>query len=60
MVRTRSLVRWLAAIAAICLVVATLLFLGLAQDVFVAKPVFPDSADLPTRLLGSIDARHAS
>jgi hypothetical protein len=60
MVRTMSLVRLLAFVAAICFVAATLLFLGLTLNLFVANPQFPDSADLPTRLLGSIDARHAS
>ena len=60
MVRTMTLVRWLAVVAAICLVGATLLFLGLSRNVFVAEPRFPNDADLPTRLLGSIDARQAS
>jgi len=55
-----TLVRWLAVVAAICLVGATLLFLGLSRNVFVAEPRFPNDADLPTRLLGSIDARQAS
>ena len=60
MVRTMWLIRWLAVIAAVCLVVGALLLLGLSQNVFVAQPTFPDGADLPTRLLGSIAARQAS
>ena len=60
MVRTMGLIRWLAVIAAICLVAGALLFLGLSRNVFVAEPRFPNDADLPTRLLGSIAARQAS
>src|SRR5258706_2649560 len=59
-VRTMSLVRLLAFVAAVCFIAATLLFLGLTLNLFVPNPQFPDSADLPTRLLGSIEARHAS
>jgi hypothetical protein len=60
MARTMTLVRWLAVVAAICFVGATLLFLGLSRNLFVAEPRFANDADLPTRLLGSIEARQLS
>lgn len=57
--RGAALVRWLAWLFAGCLIVATLLFFGLTSGWFAKPPTFPDSADLPTRLLGSVDFNHA-
>ena len=57
--RSVFLARWLAWLFAGCLIVATLLFVGLINGAFATPPSFPDSADLPTRLLGSIDFSRA-
>jgi hypothetical protein len=54
-----AVTRWAAWIFAIGLIVGTILSLGVSNDVFVTPPTFPPNADLPTRLLGSIDFDHA-
>jgi len=54
-----AVTRWSAWLFAIGLIVGTALFIGISNNVFASPPTFPDTATLPTRLLGSVDFDHA-
>lgn len=54
-----ALLRPVARIMAVCFVVATVLFVGLALDVFVAPPNLPDAQNLVENILASLDHRAA-
>jgi hypothetical protein len=58
-ISARSTIRGLAWLLAGCLVAGTALFLARDLNLFNTPPVIPDTADLPTRLLASMDFERA-
>ncbi len=54
-----AVTRWSAWLLALGLFVGTILSIGISNNVFASPPTLPDTANLPTRLLGSVDFDHA-